>query len=240
MADEDIISDPARIAAILRDVHQHVRVLDVQLEPDSPVYTSSVIRLDPDAQRLFLDELNPQLGHWEIVDDHHQELHIRASLRGASIQFSAPLKEVLFEDGIALYACAYPDELSYLQRRETFRVYLPADEHRAIRLQHAGSGDNVLGWVRDLSAQGFCVELGRDEIGAYAPGARFFYSCLVLPGINTPLSGEAVLVNTRIAVNPARLAAGFRIINLDPTAERILMRVAMQYQREARRTTPPE
>jgi len=233
MSDE-LITDAARIGTILDEMRQHVRVLNVRLDPEGPLYSSSVIRLDSEHKRLFLDELNPQLGHWELTQG--QEIRIHASLRGVAVRFTTRIESLLSEDGIALYACPYPDKVRYLQRRETFRVHLPLGERRGIRLQHPRSGEAVIGRLIDLSAQGFCVELERDEIIKHGAGTRFIYSCVVLPSLAHPLAGEAELINVRPARDPERFAAGFRIANLDQTTERSLMRATLHYQREARRS----
>ncbi|MBN2885195.1 MAG: flagellar brake protein, partial [Chromatiaceae bacterium] len=159
---DELITDSARIGAILSEMRQCVRVLNVRLDPEGPLYSSSVIRLDPEQRTLFLDELNPQVGHWSL--DPGQAIGVHASLRGVAVRFTTGIAEILSEDGIALYACPYPETLRYLQRRETFRIHLPLGERRGIRLQHPGSGAALIGRIIDLSAQGFCVELAPEDI----------------------------------------------------------------------------
>lgn len=154
---DELITDCARIGAILGEMRQCVRVLNVRLDPKDPLYSSSIIRLDPEQCTLFLDELNPQVGHWSL--DPGQAIVVPTSLRGVAVRFTTGIAEILSEDGIALHVCPYPEALPYLQYRKAFRIHLPLGEGPGIGLLLTSSGAALIGRIIDLSAPGCCVEL---------------------------------------------------------------------------------
>ncbi|GAB0149133.1 MULTISPECIES: flagellar brake protein [Marichromatium] len=233
MAAEELITNPGRISTILSDMNHRLLVVNVRLDPDGPLFASSLIRLDGEQRTLFLDELHPEEGHQQVGQAH--EIRVYGNLRGIAIRFSTRVADILEEDGIALYACPYPEALNYLQRREIFRAALPFGEIRHVRLHHVNSSDTLNGRLLDLSAKGFCLEVDWSDIARVEPGTLLHYSGMQLPVLNAPLTGEAVLINSRPVAEPGRFAAGFRIVNLDQGTERALMRATLHYQREARK-----
>lgn len=230
---DDLIRSPERIASILTDLDRHLLLISVRLERDGPLYNSSLVRLDPGRRLLFLDELNPTAAHRTVALG--SRLRVFVSLRGIAVRFTVVVEQILLEEGIALYACGYPEELLYLQRREVFRVRLPLYETRTVRLASPVLASPLSGRLIDLSAVGFCLELPAKEIAALETGAVLTFHGMELPEQTVPVSGEAILTNIRPSPAPKFCHAGFSIGRLDPATERALMRAALYYQREARK-----
>ncbi len=124
-------------------------------------------------------------------------------------------------------------EITPSQRRDVFRVSLPAYDRRTVTLQHKSSDAEFSGQIVDISIKGFCVELPAIHVDFMPLGERFRYLDMELPDQRMTLSGDAVLVNLRPSGKPDALSAGFAITNRDPYAERALMRAALYYQRSA-------
>ncbi|AFL72457.1 flagellar brake protein [Thiocystis violascens] len=233
LAHGELVTTPNRISAILDDIHRHLVLIGVRMDPDGPLYESVLIRLDTARTRLSLDLSGPVEDHARLGPG--QRIHLHVSLRGIAIRFSITIDEVPIEDGRPLYVGQYPTEISFLQRRGIFRVHLPLHDRRRVRLQHKESENAFSAQIIDLSVKGFCVELNETDIDRTQLGSRFEYIGMKLPDLRSTLSGEAVLVNLRPSPRPGALSAGFVIANLDPQVERSLMRAALYYQREARR-----
>lgn len=214
-------------------MRQQLVLIGVRVDVEGPLYNSLVVRLDEAAQQLYLDELNlfdalEAIGIGDIV-------HIYASLRGIAIRFVMTIERVFIEDGHVLYVGAYPQQISYLQRRDIFRVPLPRHERRSVTIQHEQSDLELTARLIDLSIKGFCIGVLNRTLNSRLLQTRFRYFNMDLPELRTPLSGQAALVNLRPSVHPGIVAAGFSIINPDPQTERALMRAALYYQREARK-----
>ncbi len=231
----DLISDPVRIAGALAEINRHLILVSVRLDADGPLYDAHVVRIDQEGQRLFLDGLEPA----EAVPclSPGQDLFVFATMRGIAVRFAVSVDDVLSDerDGI-LYACSYPEQMLYLQRRDLFRVQLPRYAQHTASIRCA-EGEDIVARLIDLSVRGFCLEAKASELGDTRIGQRCRYQDLYLPENRTALSGVATLVNLRASPNPDMLYAGFTIEDMDPLTERSLMRAALYYyQREAGKT----
>lgn len=231
--DTHTVLKPERIASILNEMQELLVLIGVRIDAEGPLYNSLLVRLNETTQQLYLDELNPldvqeSLNIGDIV-------HVYASLRGIAIRFVMTIENILFENGHALYVGTYPNKISYLQRRDIFRVPLPRYERRSVTLRHERSDLELTARLIDLSIKGFCVGVLDGAINSRLLQTHFRYFNMDLPELRAPLSGQATLVNLRPSVHSGIIAAGFSIIQSDPQTERALMRAALYYQREARK-----
>ncbi|WP_232424040.1 flagellar brake protein [Imhoffiella purpurea] len=209
-------------------------LVNVRLDPDGPLYDSALIRLDQAERLLYLDEFKPMEPDEGI--DPGQALDVFASLRGIAIRFTMQVQEVLQSHSSRLYVGRFPEQMVYLQRRDIFRVHLPLYDKRHLRLRSPLTSDEVDARLIDISVKGFCVEAPETAFDGVRIGMRFGYLDMDLPGLRTSLAGTGTLVNLRPSPRSGVVSAGFAIEDLDPQTERSLMRAALYYQREAKRT----
>ncbi|TCT20598.1 flagellar brake protein [Thiobaca trueperi] len=234
--DEESVTTPKRIAAILDEIKRQLVLISVRLETsEGPPYQTVLVRLDHEQAMLYLDELSPIDASSSIQPGH--SFSILSCLQGGAVRFSVTVESIVAEKKGLLYACRYPTEIGRLQRREVFRVRLPLYDRRPVKLRHSQTKTEIGAELIDLSVKGFCLELNAADIARYPIGTRFEYRNIILPDVQSPLSGEATLVNLRPrpSLKSDLVAAGFAIFNLDPQTERALMRAALYYQREARK-----
>lgn len=231
-AQDEVITETQRIDEIIAQLDRALVLISVRLADDGPLYHSALVRIDKARRRLYLDELHPAEGHVLVTPG--ISLLAFVTLRGVAVRFTVPVVEILVEDGIALYACPYPEQLGYLQRREIFRVRLPLYERRRLMLQPGAGADPIEAVLFDLSIKGFGVNAPAEEIAAVPLGTQLCFTDLELPECSAPLAGEVVLVNRRPSPYPGQLLAGFELKTQDVLIERVLMRAALHYQREQR------
>ncbi|NEX20144.1 flagellar brake protein [Thiorhodococcus mannitoliphagus] len=229
----DLVSDARRIASALAEINSQLILVSVRLDADGPLYDSRILRLDEAAQTLVLDKLAPLDEQIQLSTE--QDLYVYATLRGIAIRFTTTVKEVATTGETTHYACAYPEQMLYLQRRDLFRVPLPRHDHRTVSISDRDGGQEIVGKLQDLSIKGFCIEVEASEVNQHQLGSSFYYHGMSLPETRTALAGEALLVNLRASTSPGYLSAGFAIIDLDPQTERSLMRAALYFQRESRK-----
>ena len=233
--DDESVRTPKRIAAILDEISRQLILISARLDAsESRLYQTALIRLDHEQAMLYQDELHPVEASNPIHPG--QCLSLCVSLHGCAVRFNINVEDILSEKDGTLYACRYPSEIRHLQRRDVFRVRVPIYDRRQARLRHRESKTDIESLIIDLSVKGFCLELSAADIEQHPLGSRFEYRDMILPDSQILLSGEVVLVNLRPTPKPGRVAAGFAIVNLNPQTERSLMRVALYYQREARKT----
>lgn len=216
--DDESVTTPKRIAAILDEINRQLILISARLESsESRLYQTALIRLDHEQAVLYLDELHPAEAANPIHPGHC--LSLCTSLHGCGVRFKVTVEDIVAEKDGALYACCYPSEIRYLQRRDVFRVRVPIYNRRQARLRHRESKTDIESLIIDLSVKGFCLELSAADIEPHPLGSRFEYRDIILPDSQIPLSGEVVLVNLRPTSRPGRVAAGFAIVNLAPQTE---------------------
>ena len=94
----------------------------------------------------------------------------------------------------------------------------------------------ISGRLVDLSIKGFCLEVAEHAVTPGQIGAIFRYAGMQLPDARNTLTGDATMVNLRPSPLTGFSYAGFNILDMDPQTERALMRAALFYQRDARKT----
>ncbi|WP_373025228.1 flagellar brake protein [Thioalkalivibrio sp.] len=234
MDDTDYTVDkPDRIAGILKDLDHKLTLVSVRLDVDGPLYTSALVRLDPGARELFLDELNPPRAHQQVTAG--MSLRVFAALRGVAVRFTTTVARIEQEQGGALYACPYPDTLQYLQRRETFRVHIPMAQRPQVELRTPSWKDPVIGELVDLSGQGMCIELPTSTLDTLEIGSTLAFANLLLPDVSERLSGDLRLANRRRSTRDGYEYAGFEVVGMTQWLERQTNIALLHYQREARR-----
>ncbi|OOC11508.1 MULTISPECIES: flagellar brake protein [Thioalkalivibrio] len=234
MDDNDYTVDtPERIGQILRDLDHGLTLVSIRLEESGPLHTSALIRLDADARRLYLDQLQPPSLHQRIRPG--QPLRVFATLRGVAVRFTTEVRQIVSESPGDLYECPYPAELQYLQRRETFRVHIPLSNRPTLQIQGEMHEEPIEGSVVDLSAEGMCVELPNEVLQDIPYGSRLEFTNLMLPDVQERVSGAARLANSRPSTRKGHSYAGCAIIEMSARLERAINVALLFYQREERR-----
>ncbi len=96
--------------------------LTLSLESTTEQYASLILEVFDDKEVVLLDEPFPR-GALNLLKE-NDKLFISCKSQGVVVNFDAHIVQILDSDvkGIAI---AYPKELDYIQRRESFRVMIP-------------------------------------------------------------------------------------------------------------------
>lgn len=150
------ITDPARIANILKRLHQERALLTISLPGSQHLYTSALLKVDTEQGYLLLDELNPRIGHTQFMVA--KKALVRARLSGVEVDFSTVLQGVGGESGIAFYQTSLPTLLKYQQRRAYYRVHVGAGHTVPVSIVRR-EGEAFQGELWDISAGGAGLRL---------------------------------------------------------------------------------
>lgn len=230
--DGTVLTDPSEIAATLDELGQQSAILTVRPDPEGPLFDSTLVRVEPGQQRLYLDELRPE-SKPPLRAGHHLTLFV--THRGVAMRFAVNLERTLLEQGRGLHETSFPAAIQFFQRREIFRVQVPLYDRRDVRIQPLDSASDMVGRLVDLSIKGFCLEIPEHEVNPTQIGTIFRYAGMQLPDVRNALAGDASMVNLRPSPLAGFSYAGFNILDMDPQTERALMRAALFYQRDARK-----
>lgn len=231
-SDGTVVTDPAAIVAALEDSGQQTAILTVRPDPDGPLFDSSLVQIDTQEQRLYLEELRPEYK-LQLASGHRLELFVMQ--RSTVLCCAVTLERTLLEQGRTLYKTHLPEEIHLFQRREIFRVHVPLYDRRDVRILSLDAGEEMVGRIVDLSIKGFCLEIPETDVHPSQIGGIFRYAGMQLPDARNALTGDAAMVNLRPSPCPGFAYAGFNMLDLDPQTERTLMRAALFYQRDARK-----
>jgi len=230
------VEDPEQIAHLLRRMVEQRSMLEASLPGSGPGLLSAVLDVDERRRQVVLDATphaaverialaQPQLGFSARVD--------RVDVRF----YTGPLVKIMFE-GMPAYRAPLPESMRYLQRREFFRIEVPAAHPAYCQILVPADDDHpprdLRTRVYDISAGGMSlfVPIGEDKV--LTGGAHFGACRLMLPDANPILVGLRVRRNFRISRRGAisQTCAGCEYVDLMPAAQSVIQRYLMRLDRE--------
>lgn len=154
-------TNPGDIHGVFRALQADRSTINIQFNNTGPLYNSLILQASLPRRTILLDEISPAAGHDRAVNG--EPFSLRASVHG--IRVYAPELKIISQsrddDGI-YYQVAFPERLLYLQRRDAFRVAVPASQEMAARCLFE-ERDPIAATVENISATG---------IGLLMPGEK--------------------------------------------------------------------
>jgi flagellar brake protein len=218
------ITDSARIRGVLNGLRSTRALLSARTPHRQHYFNTTLLKLDLDGGWIYLDELSPREGHDQLsVGD---VLHIYGVFNGVPAHFACTIEHIGEQNNIAFYRAPLPDTMDYQQRRAYFRAYVGMGMEVSLQLRLA-DGEQVKGRVQDISLGGFAAFLPADcPVQAID---EITVEDLRLSG-RTSITGTAQVRHTHPGQN--QVLAGFMFTELDPRAQRELLRVILDLERE--------
>lgn len=147
------VTRKSSITRLLQLLERRKVLLNVQWPGERQLYATALLGIYPEHGFIVLDELNPRVGHERLLE--RGELTAIGRLDGVSIKLTTRLREMREKDGVAFYKFAFPQQIYYVQRRDSHRVSLIGTPTRFEgRWNRSDGGIRVAGTVGDLSAEG--------------------------------------------------------------------------------------
>jgi c-di-GMP-binding flagellar brake protein YcgR len=229
-ADAELIRSRQQIITLLHQLRDSHNLLTVELPECDEDFTSALIELDTRDDLLSLDELTPREGH-ELLE-RAGYCYVSTHLRGVFLGFCARLLKT-YDGATALYEMRLPDAVDYAQRRQHYRVEIPASASLPV-LMITTDNIRISGVVRDISESGLCALLNQSPDTLQA-GSLLPRCSVELPNHKKVLCGiELTHVGNRY--KDRRVRIGGRFTGLRPVDQRELQRVVVEFERARRRT----
>jgi c-di-GMP-binding flagellar brake protein YcgR len=158
-----IVSDPPVVQTLLQRVIDERVPLAVVLPGIDTPFDSLLLGIESSLGALLADELHPISGHGRIKPN--TLLRIGARLDGVEVRFRTRVAAIDRDADIAAYLLDMPEEIDYRERRDTYRVKIPA----SIPLHWSMIGDSSYGMplrarVVDLSLGGIGLALQQPHV----------------------------------------------------------------------------
>jgi c-di-GMP-binding flagellar brake protein YcgR len=199
------------ITRLLQLLERRKVLLNVQWPGERQLYATALLGIYPEHGFIVLDELNPRVGHDKLLE--RGELTAIGRLDGVSVKLTTRLQEMRMKEGVAFYKFAFPQQIYYVQRRDSHRVSLVGTPTRFQgQWERNGSAVDVAGTVGDLSAEGVGLLLeGEVPMG---PGEVLSFCRIQLPEDGGVTFDLEVRHTTYL---PARqlTRVGARLLNID-------------------------
>ena len=226
------VTDPRRVLRMLQDLHENRALLSARFEGEETWYNTTLLRVEGDNRRVYLDELSPDDGHIRVQPG--VSLNVLGVLGGVPTRFTLRIAEVGTQDGIAFYQATLPSILEYQQRRAYFRAYVGRGLHLNVHLVDPEQ-TRLSGRLFDLSLGGFAALLPPDS--PLAPLDSVLVESLELPEAE-PVSCVADVRYVQQEYTQPLVRVGFQFIELASRVEQSLLRAILHLEREQIRRRP--
>lgn len=230
------VTRKSSITRLLQLLERRKVLLNVQWPGEGQRYATALLGVYPEHGFIVLDELNPQVGHDKLLE--RGELTAIGRLDGVSVKLTTRLQEVRTKEGVAFYKLAFPQQIYYVQRRDSHRVSLVGTPTRFDgRWERSSGTTDVAGTVGDLSAEG--VGLLLDGEVPLQPG-----DAITLCRIHLPQDGGVTFdLEVRHAnYLPARqlTRVGARLLNVDVFSRHCIEAAIARMERDLAKRKRPD
>jgi flagellar brake protein len=230
------ISLPARIASLLRRVHEERASLTITVAESDNRYQSLVLEVNPAQGYVLLDELHPPEGHRRFLAA--KKFHAHVHLKGVDISFDGILQKSIQDGGTPLYQIALPALMLYSQRRTSFRAPVGAgltipvilNDKNLLRLQ---------GLLCDISIGGIGLRLRSDPSLAIDNGSIFSNCEIQIPGNEHIHSGLELCFVAPVDQRNMRRFGG-RFVGLNPADRKLVEHFVVTLERDLLKKRPKD
>lgn len=159
---EEVVQSPhcltnkQQILPILSKVQKEHCLLQARISGHAKTFMTAIIGINADTGIMALDEISPKEGHQLFL--RHKSIQLSGILEGVELAFDLDLIAQRSQAGIAYYQVAIPESLTYLQRRDEYRVPLTGMPQFLGYLGEQ-TQQQFTGYATDLSQHGIGVEL---------------------------------------------------------------------------------
>ena len=150
---ENLITDSNRVTQIIQGLAREHSRLQIILPDQNESASSMILGIEPGSETLLLDEIMP--GYVKV--DLDSELIVHGKLKGVPLRFRTRIDAVEQSDGVDAYACKFPEQMFYDQKRSDFR-FSPGIASRP-RMQFFSDDPPTAGEIINISAGGAKVPL---------------------------------------------------------------------------------
>ncbi len=219
-----------RLLAGIADQHQ---LITMTINNGAEIVVTSILEIDGKNNRVFLDCAQNKTSNQRIIESNNIEFE--SSLDKVRILFSATQVSECTQDGRPALCIEIPSTLIRLQRREYFRVNIPAGQPSrcTIPLDGPSGSERYDVTLVDISGGGVAL-LDERKILKTEPGAEYNQCQIQLPGIG------ALQVDLRIrnwqdltlTHGKTNRRLGCEFSALSPGLVTLVQRYIMQLERE--------
>lgn len=222
------VTSRTRILQYLERLRAAHSQLTLALPGIERAFSSTLIDVDREANKLVLDELIPFEGHERILAD--GSFSAFGHLEGTTTRFSGRIEEIDTEGKIASYTCPIPDQIGYTQERQYHRVYISTSPRPKVVLMIANR--LTVGEAVNVSVGGAKIHLTSEPW--FTPDTEI-PSCIIELPYEQPLYCKAQIRNVQFEKQSGNWYAGIEFEAFTKKRKKAWESWIMNMQRRKRR-----
>ena len=215
------------IRYLLKKVYSKHSLLTVTIESFDDYYGSTIIEINEDENYLVIDELYPEEGHAKI--EVGTKLSFNTQYAGAFVNFVGTINAISENEKAAYYKIGMPEEVEYLQRRNTYRITTNISDPIQVNIVNE---DEILikAELRDLSHGGLCL---RVNASPHIPIRRGNYipTCLIQVEKNRKILSSLNICHVETIKESGSLRIGAEFIGMSKIDRRELEHLIASLER---------
>jgi c-di-GMP-binding flagellar brake protein YcgR len=229
------LTDHVRMSAVLRRLQESHALVTITLSGVKEKYSSSVIKVDPSAGNIWMDELVPAAGHELLLAA--ARFRATARLHGIEVAFDSRVQSQGQDSGGRYYVIPSPASLHYVQRRAAYRATVAPAISVSVSMA-LNEKQVLLGDLKDISTGGIRILFPGIVSSLVQPGSIISECAINLP------NGEDLICPVQICFvatdgRQAGRMLGARFMNMHARLRQQLEKfVAVLARQSARRILP--
>lgn len=230
------VDDRDTIVLLLRRMVEQRAMLEASLPGGGPGLLTAVLDVDAKRNQMVLDA-SPHAAVERIILA-QPSVSFSARVDRVDVRFSTgQLSKIEFER-MPAYRTSIPQSMRYLQRREFFRIEVPAAHPAYCQVLVPASENHpprdLRTRVYDISGGGLSLFVPPNEENVLTGGEHFSNCRLLLPESSPIIVSLRVRRNFRTSRRGAmsQTCAGCEYLNLMPAAQSVIQRYLMRLDRE--------
>ena len=224
--DSSTVSRPGQQSQIFRGLSDSCCLLTIEVEGSEDRFSSSILSVDRNQQVLTLSEFFPASGHQ--LASKNRKLNVTGFLEGVSVEFSAVIHNIGRDGDDSFYSMPFPDELTYGQQREDFRVHFGITARPAIELC-LKDGSSLVGELINLSVGGALAAL---PAGSTLNAEEALLNCKIRLAEQDTLEINAETRHVQVDSKTKALKVGLHFAQLDRSQLKVIQRHVTNAQRK--------
>lgn len=224
-----LLQTPEDIYGALRKLVLMQEPVKIRIDGSEQTYHTTLMNTDFRSRSFFMTEISPDDGNQLIRQGHR--FRIDSDHQGIYIGFKADGR-LRFQPGEHQYRAEFPSQITYRQRRGSYRVSVPDSHPLQLCLPLPDLDKRLFAQLLDLSEQGFKARFRGNESAHLQPGTRYRGASIRIHEehhMDCELESRHVLLNDN-----GDTLAGFVFTRISSDAQRYIRKLIIDFQWEER------
>lgn len=229
------IGDAKQVLSHLNRLIKNKCLLSVHFGVKNDSFITTILELDRKKNRLLFDYGPMEYLNRQLLES--RQIEFRCDYEGIKVAFTVEKLEAIRRQGQKAFAATIPDSIFWQQRRQFYRVKIPASHQSYCEIKLPEHDQAVRFRLLNLSISGFCFINERVDLSeALLPTVEFNDCAIQLNG--SASETVSFVIKNKFTLHPEKIGKGQRIgcafTKLTTAGESRILRYMQQIELEGR------